>query len=282
MPDEVVDQGPEGTVENSENAQGQPGTSSGKDQIAEKLTPVSSDVPEHIANILKDFSPEDRAKFAPKVQEWDANTSKKFAEYANSLKAYEGIDPVAAKAAIELEGLLNSNPAKAIEILQARLSNNPAPVEDVQTDDDDFDYNLLPKIIRDKLDMADKIPQLQQIVEKLAQERIDFENHRQLEQQKVEYNAHLDTLTEKHGAFDRDWVTKAVALGTDPEEAVQKFQATVKSYAEEQLKEHNNAPNVLGGSSVVPSEPVNLAKLSSKETAKLVTQMLIEANKANS
>ena len=89
----------------------------------------------------------------------------------------------------------------------------------------------------------------------------------------------MDDLTEKHGAFNRDWVTKALAIddGTTPDEAVTQWKEAVKAAADEMLTEHNNAPNVLGGKSTVPMEATDVTKLSDKDTRNLVTKMLIAA-----
>jgi len=87
----------------------------------------------------------------------------------------------------------------------------------------------------------------------------------------------LEDLRNQYGDYDRTWVLRAIAAGSEPEEAVQEFQNLVQSVVNQRAKAP--APRVLSGSGALPSNRPDLAKASSKDTKDYLSKMLSEMSR---
>lgn len=87
----------------------------------------------------------------------------------------------------------------------------------------------------------------------------------------------LDQLEQQYGSYDRTWVLRAIASGTDPEEAVQEFHSLVQSVVNERARPA--APKVLSGSGLPAISKPDLSNASSKDTKDYLTKMLSEMSR---
>lgn len=282
----------------NENAQGQQGTSNEVNAVellkevgkTPDINTLTEGLSEHAKAHLKGMDPADVAKFAPKLTEWDKNANARIAKEIEKTKAYEGLDPQEARDALELQKLIFSNPKEALARIQAMADNveyqEPATQTPVE-DDEEFDIDSLPKSIKDRLLKADKIDDLENAVKHILGEKQQILEKQQRDKDWSELSSKLDALEARPdiGKFDRNWVLKAIAVGDDPEDAAKSFRALVDSAVEARLSAHNNAPTLLGGrtgSIAAEAGTVDVAKLGSKDTVKLVANLLKAQNEANS
>lgn len=279
----------------NENAQGQQGTSNevdAKELLKEvgKAPEIPDDISDHAKNLLKGLDPEDIRKFAPKLTEWDKNANARIAKEIEKSRAYEGLDPQEARDALELQKLIFSNPKEALARIQAMADGIEYQEPQTQTpveDDEEFDIDSLPKSIKDRLLKADKIDDLENAVKHILGEKQQILEKQQRDKDWSELSSKLDALEARPdiGKFDRNWILKAIAVGDDPEDAAKSFRALVDSAVEARLSAHNSAPTLLGGrtgSIAAEAGTTDVAKLGSKDTVKLVANLLKAQNEANS
>lgn len=87
----------------------------------------------------------------------------------------------------------------------------------------------------------------------------------------------LDQLEQQYGSYDRTWVLRAIASGSDPEEAVVDFHNLVQSVVNERARPA--APRVLSGAGLPPVNKPDLSNASSKDTKDYISKMLSEMSR---
>ncbi len=251
---------------------------SGSDLIVQALTqePIG-EVSQYVANLLKDLPKEDQAKFAPYVKQWDASVNKRFDEKAAELKQYEGLDAQRAREALELERQIFENPTEALKLIQSRLGNQE--VEHTTDDEGEEDiYDSLPPTIKDKLDL---VPQLQAALNELVGEKQRVAKENSAREIWDGLNTELKGLGVDENHLGRDPILRMMATGMETEQAVNTWNSVISAAVEDRLKNHQNAPGVLGGKSVVPSQSLDTTNMSSKDLRNFITSTL-EAQNAES
>lgn len=281
MPEEIDQGSSEGTVETESTVDSSSQVSdTGQQLLNAALTETSQpvdlkEVSELAAGVLKGVPSHLLPTLAPFVKEWDKNYQGSLAKVKASYADFEGIDPVTAKEAINLQQLIIKDPKSAIRIISEMNA------DETEDNDDSDDNNVseeeeilksLPPSIRAKLEKIDALDSVVSTIAKAEMARIE---EAQLVEARKTYSTILADLAEKHGSFDEDFVNLHVANGEVPEDAVKKYHAMADKIASEKLSAHNKAPKVIGGSGeVLFSEGTPPAKLSDKERKNLVAKML--------
>ena len=121
-------------------------STSAKEQINTQLKEAASipaGVSEYAANILKGMSPDDIARFAPKLAEWDAGVTERFNKIHEEYKPFKGLNPSEVTEALQLDALIKQNPAQALEYLQSMITPSETVEEDQELTSDEELYNSL-------------------------------------------------------------------------------------------------------------------------------------------
>lgn len=211
----------------------------------------------------------------PHFSKWDSEAQKRVEAANNSLKEFEdykpfvehGISKDELEQGLRLMYEINNNPQNVYEALANAYNFGQAPgtsSEEVDTEEDDD-----PPIPDDP-----RYNQLQQGLELVSKIVLNDAKAKQDAQADMELNRELDSLTEKFGEYDLDYVLTKMMNGMSGEDAVQAYQklVTPKPFA----------PTILGnsaGGSGLPSNAIDPTKLSGKETRNLVAEMLAAAAK---
>lgn len=209
----------------------------------------------------------------PVLQKWDQNVQKRFENY----KPYERyvndkVDPQVLDYGLNLMNKLD-NTDGALEVFQTLGSYLEGQgllgqEEDEGTDDEEFDFDSLPKALRQQIE------QLQSGYSTLAEHNLMQEQTRMESEQDALLERELASLREKHGDFDEEWVLAKMVNGADTEEAVQAYH----QWLDKTLQNRNRpkAPRLIGSSGDFPSgaPAFDPKKANEKDTKNFVAQYL--------
>lgn len=219
--------------------------------------------------------PEDvRPLVEPIFKEWDTNVAKRLqgvhSEYEPYKPLFDEWEPEALSSALGLAQALEENPQEVIAQLaeaygidlgqgaaSPQQSEPQAVEEDTSTEPDDPRFQLL---------------------EALARTVIEEREQRSMAEAQAELDTVLEGLRQQYGDYDENYVLSLIANEVEPEQAVAMFQQSVQQYAAKLNAPQANAPTVLGQGGGYPSQQVDPATLSNKDTEALVAQMLRAAN----
>jgi len=121
-----------------------------------------------------------------------------------------------------------------------------------------------------------EIAQLRQTVETMAQIMLAQNQTAENSRADAALDAELSAARAKHGDFDEQYVLAYMQNGMTADQAAQQF----INARNEILASHNRpqAPNVISGAGALPSQQINPAGLSKKDTLSLVANMMKAAN----
>lgn len=215
----------------------------------------------------------------PHFQKWDQSAQQRIEQVNSQLKDFEGfkpfvehgINPQEVEQGLRIMWEINNNPENVYKALAEayKFGQEAPPVANTNAvtndDDDETPYGVDPEI-SSKLEQHDGLLQaVAQIVLNDAQAKEAASADSALEKE-------LNSLKEKHGDYDEEYVLTKMLNGASGEDAVKSYQNLVQ-----RLSPKPFAPNVLGsngGGTGLPSQAIDPTKLSGKETRNLVAQML--------
>lgn len=121
-----------------------------------------------------------------------------------------------------------------------------------------------------------EIVRLQQTVETMAQIMLAQNQTAENSRADAALDSELAAARAKHGDFDEQYVLAYMQNGMSAEQAAQQF----INARNEILASHNRpqAPNVISGAGALPSQQINPAGLSKKDTLSLVANLMKAAN----
>lgn len=231
---------------------------------------------------LEEF-PESLRPIAEKqFQEWDKQVNDRFdklhSQYEPWKDVFEATDPETVNNALLLAQAMQERPQEVWEAIaaahgfssgQGQNSNQQEP-NSSQKPDEGSPVELDPN---DPL--FQKLTQLEQNQAIIAQALASRNDAEALTAANQQLDQLLTGLREKHGDFNEKFVLGLIANGADPEKAVEEF----KSIVSDSLSKQNspNAPTVVGGGGGVAAEPVDVTKMSPKDTKTHVADLLAKA-----
>ncbi|MFE1914980.1 hypothetical protein [Streptomyces anandii] len=235
--------------------------------------PVLSLLPEQFHSVV-----------TPHFQEWDKSAQSRIESVNQQLSQFEpykafaehGITSDEIEQGLRLMYEINNNPQNVYNALQeAYKFGAPAtPVANPGNDDGEEGENPLanipPEILSQLGEQGDLLKTVAQMVLNDATAKRDAAADKELDDE-------LNGLREKIGDYDERYVLSLMQNGMSAEEAGQAFVELKQSLAPKPF-----APSVLGAANGgagagVPSNQIDVTKLSSKDTRGLVAQMLAQA-----
>lgn len=217
------------------------------------------------------------SQVTPLLQEWDKGVQQRFSAIHDEYKDYkpykeQGVDPETIQYGLSLVNALNEDPRKVYESMGEYYKFGTPPVDNSQQQQGASDESWM----ENEDDTDPRITELQEGLKTLAQ-IIQEQNQEKVQQQEDErLGNELNSLREKYGEYDENYVLGRMLNGDSPEDAV-------KSYREitDKILAQNNrpaAPKVIGGGGGgVANTSVNPAKLTEAERRELATQYLAKA-----
>lgn len=215
----------------------------------------------------------------PAFKEWDASVTKRFQSLHSDYEPYKQFideyEPAAIQQALAIVQQMDSDPQKFIQgVMQAYELAQPEQgtqgnqqVEQIAPDPDD-PYNQ-------------RFSQMEEMLANMANMLLSNQQTEQQRQEDAQLEEILTGLKSKHGDFDEIYVLTLMSQGMDPDAAVGQFKTTIGEYAKALNAPAAEAPVVVGGSSGVPTTPVQPGDMSSQDTKNLVIQYLEAQAAAN-
>lgn len=232
--------------------------------------PVISTTP--WAQYLEPLPESVRPLVEPAFREWDAATTQRFQKYSQQLEPYKAWDdtieqfgdPQVAQQAFALMQALNDDPAKVYQAIAENYGFGDQGNAEPEYPDENAPY------------VDPEFASVKQMTEAMAQIMLADQQARDEANEDAELDEHLSTLTEAHGEFDQEYVLGLMQIGYSGEQAVEKYLAVMGQI--QQRVTGPPAPTILGSGGGLPSEAVDPASMSSKDTKALVAQMLAQAS----
>lgn len=210
----------------------------------------------------------------PAFKKWDADVTQKFQSVHSQyegLKPWEsiaqsGYDPETAQQALALMQAINDDPEQVYRALAESFGFGEQGQTDPAGNVPDDEY------------VDPRFQTVEEMTNAMAEILLQQENARREAAEDAELDQYLNTLKQQHGDYDEDYVLAHMQLGMTGEQAVQKYQQMLQGF--QATRPGATAPAVLGSGGSLPSQSIDPAKLSSKDTRDLVAQMLAQANQS--
>lgn len=239
---------------------------------------------------LQEIPEEHRETFAPYVQKWDANTTRKFQELHSQYDPYKDfvenqIDPGALTQAYQLYELLNTEPqtlwASLNQIAQQEgwMNGQQGLPGTGELGGEDDPFQGLPPALKQQWDAREaQIQQLTQFAEIAAGKLLSQEEQVEQRQADQELESNLQNWHKEFGDFDDAYVMKELAIGANIEQAVASYKNFVQTLMQQQELAGRGpgaaAPRVLAGGGVIPGSGTDITKASNKDVTSLVASFL--------
>jgi hypothetical protein len=211
----------------------------------------------------------------PLFKKYDAQTTQRFQQVHSQyepLKAWEPLasewDLESAQQALQLMEAINENPEQVWRALAEAYNfgdgeqGHADPGGSNSNEEDPASPFVDPRFQT----IEEMTNAMAEILLKQEKDRLAAEEDAELEQ-------YLSGLKEKHGDYDEDYVLAHMQLGMSGEDAIAKYKQMLSAVSAPRTP----APAVLGSGGSLPSQSIDPAKLSSKDTKDLVAQMLAQA-----
>jgi hypothetical protein len=236
--------------------------------------------------ILDQLPDEFHPLITPKLEAWDAGVQTRFQSLQSQYEPFkqfveQEVDPAFIEQAIGLAAAIEQDPERVYKALaEAYGYGQGAEVtpETLTTDEDDETDPI-----------ATRLAEHERMMEEMASTFLADQNAKEQQEFDAALTEYMSALHEAYdptGGFDDNFVLTQLSQGVDGEVAVKNFQETVKKFAggntsvQAQDTSGNGAPPVLGAGGGLPSQQVDISKLSDADAQKLVTEMLRTANES--
>jgi hypothetical protein len=231
--------------------------------------------------ILGAIPQEYHAQVADKLRDWDAGVSRRFQgihdQYA-PLREFAEYDPDDLKEAVGVYQALNNDPQATWEAIGRVYGLSPQQVSQAasisEDEGEDFELDDLPAAIQKKLSQVDIHDEA---LNAIAGELLARQAKEKEAQEDAEFEEYMEALHSNYGDFDDDYVIGLIASGVDGEAAVDRFQQIVNNITP---RSSRSAPTVMSGGGGIPSQPVDLNKLSNRDTQSLVAEILRQSQES--
>lgn len=209
----------------------------------------------------------------PIFKKWDADVTQRFQQVHSQYEPYKAWEPIASEydpdtvqQAIQLAQVLNEDPRRVYDALAENFgyASEQGHADPDAEDDSEFDGPVIDPRLQTVEEMTNAMAEIM-----LSQQRIQQEA-----QEDAELDAYLNDLKSKHGDYDEEYVLAHMHMGFSGEEAIAKYQQLIGQARQTAPV----APAILGSGGGLPSNAIDPAQLSTKDTKALVAQFLAQAN----
>lgn len=239
--------------------------------------PILEQIPEDFRGLVK-----------PAFEDWDKGVQAKFQEIHGRYDPYKEfaenkVDPALISQSLYLMDQLNGNPQEVLDQLIEAFNlkdqygkQTVTPPVEPQNAVPDFDPD-------DDIMGHPVVKAMQESLNKLTQAEDNRQQETQQQQGQRQLQETLDGLKAKHGEFDPTYVVALMSQGVDGDVAVKQYMDTVNQAAariagQTQQQTQQAPPTVLsaGGEvgSGVPQQPLDMGKMSDRETKDLVAEFI--------
>ena len=247
--------------------------------------------------------PEDvRPLVEPIFKNWDAQVTKRFQESQSPLEPWkeivESYEPGVVGEALQLAQLLEADP-KALYDLMAQTYNFEQATPPNNTNGNQGQQP--PDSTEDDDPYAERFSKVESALEQLANILVNNQNQATVKEQTELLDNTMSSLKEKYGDFDEDYILNRLALGDEPDVAIQSYNNAIvnglkaRGMSEDQITAFMNANGANNGGNQTPAPIVTSTaggtpsvtdggkkpgEMSKGEVTDLVTQMLRQAAEA--
>lgn len=234
----------------------------------------------YVAKFPEELHPVAREIF----KEWDAGVSKRFEGLHSEVKQYkdttetwqdviQNSDPDSVRQAVALAQAIEQNPEAVLrsmaDAFSIDLTNGQGTGEPVDSSAlDDADITSHPKF----KELEQGLGTIAEILLEQRRKEEDDANEKAL-------NNLLSDMEKQHGKFDTPYITFLLGQGLEPDQAIEQWKSVINEAASVKLTPGNDAPVVLGAGGGLPSNQVEVSKLSDSDTRRAVAAILEAANR---
>ncbi len=235
--------------------------------------PVLSVLPEQFHSVV-----------TPHFQEWDKAAQQRIESVNSQLSQYEpynkfvehGITPEEVEQGLRLMYEINNNPRNVYDALAEAYKYNAQQPETPVANNDNGEVDPDNPLAQLPPEVLAQLGQQGDLLQTVAQIVLNDATAKQESAADADLENELSAAREKHGEFDERYVLAMMQNGYSADEAAQEFQNFQQSIAPKPF-----APTVLGnnsgGGAGLPSNAIDVTKLSQKDTRSLVAQYLQQA-----
>lgn len=208
----------------------------------------------------------------PIFKEWDGNVTRRFQEFHQQLEPWapivEEYDPEAVQQAIMLAQAVEADPQGVYNALAQSFGFENTAGNDADEGSGDYE---------EEDPYEARFRKQEEMLGTIAEILLNEREARGEQEEDAELDEYLAEMKQQFGEFDEDYVLTKMANGIDPETAVQQYQSLVETRASSRNQASQNAPRIMGAGGGLPSNQVDPAQLTDKDTKSLVAQMLAAA-----
>lgn len=227
---------------------------------------------------------------APVLEKWEQGTQTKFNEYAEKQKSFEpyqgfvenNVPADRIEQSLAIAQLIDSDPQGFLEQMQAfygpqqtqQTQQQPNQQQTTQGENDSFTFDEKPFDLNSTPEFQQIKEQQDLIAQVLTQQ---FEAER-AQQEDAQLDQELQTLTEKYGEFDNDYVFGLALNGVPLEKAVEQYHSLVENIRNRPAADAN-LPSIVTPGGSMPSERIDPANMSDAQRKAFVMNALAQASK---
>lgn len=211
---------------------------------------------------LKNVNPADRPVLERYLKDWDANVTRRFQSIHDQYRPYKDLGDVdTIQSAMAVYKMLDSDPMQIYKLLQESLADELASsgqspqvgqpaMQPGATGPHEVWGELPPAAI-------EKLGQMEQLLTAMAERLIDGDKQKKQADDDAHLEQTLNSLREKFGDFDEEYVLSKMFRGMKPEEAVQAYKQFVTGIVSQ--NGGRPAPRLLTGAGSIPTgqQPAN-------------------------
>jgi hypothetical protein len=232
-------------------------------------------------DMLNDIPQELHAKVTPHLQNWDKGVNDRFQKVHSEYEPWKplvksGADPETVGFAVNLLNALEQDPRSVYEAIgnyyKDQLGDVTTSQPSGQGQQGPNNQNLDDKPWLN--DMQGIMQQNEMLTRAVVAQRQEQENRAA----DAALDEELSSLKTKYGNYDEKYVLALISVnpGMTGEQAVQAWQQSIKSYAEQMGFSAGPKPFIMGGGSAIPGNGADVKKLDDKGTKDLVVQYLTQ------
>lgn len=233
----------------------------------------------YASQFLSNIPDADRSVVEKYVKQWDSGVSRRFQDIHSQYAPYKelGWEGEILDQVKEVIRVLNEEPETLYRLLHEEYGSKEA-AKLAQSLGEELDSasqgNLSPEY-------AQRLDQMQQAVELMAQRFLDDDKSVQEAKYEEELDSELNSLREELGDFDEEYVLMKIANGADPEQAVMAWHGLVQEKINAAGQSTSRLIPTLSsqGGGAIPQEVQDLSRAPSKDIRGLVADILGKVNR---
>ena len=237
--------------------------------------------PEFGSPFLNEVDPAHKAIVEPYLKKWDGSITKKFQDLHAKYQPYEQLGDVETlQQALYVQQLIDNSPDQVLQALAQALGVEVGQAQGLGQQQQQGNEEIPEEFEGLPEGFVKQFQQQQQALEAMAQLMLNGQQSAQEQAEDAELGQLLDSLKQKHGEFDQEYVLSKMMAGADPEKAVQAYQSLVQNALNQRGQQTPQIPILGGGGSIPQENGKQVTDLDRKETKALVAQILAASNQA--